>query len=1264
MKKAILLFIIFSPLLFSRAVFAYNDTNTHPALTDETIDFYNSISENKLTDEEKEWIISGAEGEDTPPRWTNHFYDPVYDEGFTGERGPSNIINELSGKYSDVWLSVEDAVSAKIWSQNQELQAKYRLYKGNKTWEKAIYEYVKNNNKQEAFYSLGFVLHLLQDMAVPDHTRNDSHPPTDGSPYENYCVGFNRNNFSIQDKIKGNQPASLTSLDNYFDYLANYSNKYFFSKDTINDEKYENPKIIKVEGDYGYGPDNRGNEFKIVGATREIKNGELKISYFLRTQEEKVFESYWSRLSTEAVLSGAGVIELFFSEAEKAKNNQNLLEEPPQEKSAIVSIFMGDFSFAGEYFRMGKLANGAKDWFSNTFNNFASALMSPFYGKNNLNSGLANVVFSESSEAEPPAQSAYDDEIEQPQILPQILPQETIQAFETQTQETSAEIEVLEEILPEAVITEVIPEPEQIPDFLKTIPIPPIAMGGGGSPSVGSTVLPQTNSTQNSSNQPESSSFVSAPPEPPADTTPPDISFEIAECADSFSEEGCVIAPQIIHLSWQSVAGDIEEFELTINGTAQALATTSTSTEFSAIQDNAAHSFSIRAKDSSDNYSDPQSIDIEIFSAPIVINEIAWGGTSGRPNDEWVELYNKSSSAINLANWTLSSADSEPYIILSGKISQKGYCLLERTDDNTISDIAADLIYTGALNNTGDDHLTLYFASTTIDQTPLGNWPAGTSAGFSMERYDSKTSGDNPSNWLTNDTPIANGLASGPEFYKIAGTPKQRNSANYLVNKNQNIFSDIVLKKSESPYFIDGTVINVSASATLTIEPGVVIKFHNDAGLKIDGKILAQGTENDKIVFTSIMDDEYGGDTNGADATTTLPYPGSWFGVVVSETAPAGSIFDYAILRYAGKYYTGQTQERALLASKGSVITVSNSIFEYSKVYGLKLAGSNSLVKNNIFRNNNTAGITSPKAALYAGSCLPTISGNLFEKNNAGIYLADAPGIVSGNTFTNNAGDAILSFASVGEFTNNTASGNLRNSVSIFGNITEPGENLFLKADNLAYYFMPGENIQVSTSSSLTIEKGAVVKSDGKPLWVYGNLVIAGENSGDVIFTSFYDDTAAGDSNADMALSSAAPGQFAGIEIKTGAFLRAKGFEMRYSGHGNFEGGNSAGMEILGGVADISNAVFSQNYAHGIFAQNSPSLKISNTSFKNHTITSPYGVKAALAVYSTIATFSNITFENNLIGVIGNSESVFTIDPLDSIIWTNNTENMLPVDLF
>lgn len=160
----------------------------------------------------------------------------------------------------------------------------------------------------------------------------------------------------------------------------------------------------------------------------------------------------------------------------------------------------------------------------------------------------------------------------------------------------------------------------------------------------------------------------------------------------------------------------------------------------------------------------------------IIINEVAWSGTAASEDDEWLELYNPSSSSINVTGWTLKSASGYINITLSGTINSGGYFLLERDDNSTVSDIAANQIYTGALSDSGEV-LTLLDGSGNFIDTANGNggaWPKGSSSSTfgSMERLG--TTAESDKTWVTNVGSPKTGLnaANGA----IYGTPKRANS--------------------------------------------------------------------------------------------------------------------------------------------------------------------------------------------------------------------------------------------------------------------------------------------------------------------------------------------------------------------------------------------------------------------------------------------------------------------------------------------------------
>lgn len=161
----------------------------------------------------------------------------------------------------------------------------------------------------------------------------------------------------------------------------------------------------------------------------------------------------------------------------------------------------------------------------------------------------------------------------------------------------------------------------------------------------------------------------------------------------------------------------------------------------------------------------------------VIINEVAWMGAQASTSDEWLELYNTTDQDIDLTGWTLEAADGTPSITLSGTIPAHGYFLLERTDDSTVSDITADQIYTGALEN-GGEVLALKDPSDNVIDTANGDgggWPAGdNSTKSSMERID-PLAPDSDTNWATNNGVDRNGLDA--DGNPINGTPKALNSA-------------------------------------------------------------------------------------------------------------------------------------------------------------------------------------------------------------------------------------------------------------------------------------------------------------------------------------------------------------------------------------------------------------------------------------------------------------------------------------------------------
>jgi len=182
----------------------------------------------------------------------------------------------------------------------------------------------------------------------------------------------------------------------------------------------------------------------------------------------------------------------------------------------------------------------------------------------------------------------------------------------------------------------------------------------------------------------------------------------------------------------------------------------------------------------------------------VVINEIAWMGTTNSANDEWLELYNNTDNSINLDGWQLIAQDGTPKITLSGIIPVNSFYLLERTNDDTVPGISADKIYTGALGNNGEN-LKLYDSSNNvIDGVDCSTgWFAGLGKPEykTMERINSLVGSSDSSNWQTSQNP--------------GGTPKTKNSIVVQTEPQpQTKFAEPAVGDSHQQVYPSGIIIN------------------------------------------------------------------------------------------------------------------------------------------------------------------------------------------------------------------------------------------------------------------------------------------------------------------------------------------------------------------------------------------------------------------------------------------------------------------------
>jgi len=349
-------------------------------------------------------------------------------------------------------------------------------------------------------------------------------------------------------------------------------------------------------------------------------------------------------------------------------------------------------------------------------------------------------------------------------------------------------------------------------------------------------------------------------------------------------------------------------------------------------------------------------------------------------------------------------------------------------------------------------------------------------------------------------------------------------------------------------YVVVGQV-TVNAGVVLTIEPGTVVKFqqqtvspYNKGKLLINGQLWAQGTAARPIVFTSIHDDAYGGDTN-RNGGATWPKAGDWDGLLFGSSA-GGSVLGHGIVAYGGA--------DGNVAVNGAAVTLTHAVIRDSNTSGLRWMNSASgQVTDNEIHSNLLHGLY-----LTAGSS-PEVGGNtLFRNRNYAVYM-------QGNCLPT--------------FSNNTAYGNAYNGIGVYGSL---GTGTW--HSDLPY--LATENLALESGSTLTLQPGAVVKFfSQKTLIIRGTLVASGTTTSPIVFTSLKDDQYGGDTQQDGGATKPVPADwgtlyFADTSVDADTILNH--VVVRYGGYGyNYGTGtayanitlDTAGPRILNSFIESSN---------------------------------------------------------------------------------------------
>ncbi len=206
--------------------------------------------------------------------------------------------------------------------------------------------------------------------------------------------------------------------------------------------------------------------------------------------------------------------------------------------------------------------------------------------------------------------------------------------------------------------------------------------------------------------------------------------------------------------------------------------------------------------------------------------------------------------------------------------------------------------------------------------------------------------------------------------------------------------------KAASPYIITGD-IKIPRNKTLTIEPGVTVKFAGHFGLTVGykAKLLAVGTEQDRIVFTA-GDKEQG-----------------WFGLRLINSGSDDKL-QFCTLQYAYKPRTGGGGVAGLFG--GALLCYGS----YEDEPGFPVPASPTI--DSCLLTHNYARTGGAIACLDQGDAVitnNTIIENASEYDGGGIALYYTQGTLANNVIARNyalAGGGIMNVVSSPSITNNT----------------------------------------------------------------------------------------------------------------------------------------------------------------------------------------------------------------------------------------------------
>jgi hypothetical protein len=390
--------------------------------------------------------------------------------------------------------------------------------------------------------------------------------------------------------------------------------------------------------------------------------------------------------------------------------------------------------------------------------------------------------------------------------------------------------------------------------------------------------------------------------------------------------------------------------------------------------------------------------------------------------------------------------------------------------------------------------------------------------------------------------------------------------------------------------------VSVASGATLKLEPGLAIKVAQfNATMVVGGTLVADGTAEDPVRFTSIKDDSIGGDTN-MDGLETAPAAGDYIGVRFAEgsstAAPGRGVLDHVVatyggapascgicggggplFRFGGPASGGPTSEPSLIAHSRIEKTVRKAVVgtgspkledvEIFQTPGLEFTGAGSPeVSGSTIKDCNE----SNSAIIQAGGTAKgsvRIHGNTVERcGNSSSPAIQVSGsaltgvTLGGNTIRESAGHALGYGGDIPpDLVNNTLENNASNEIWVSGTLNQSAT-----WQNHGGIVRVSSSITIPAGVTLTIKEGLFLRNPA--MTVNGALRAEGSAQKPVVFTGLKEETA---------------GEWGGVSLESGSGASVFDYvEFAYGGSGR------PMLDVRGVSPTITHSTFRRSSGDGI----------------------------------------------------------------------------------